>query len=282
MLIKVLKQKDFPALLQEIHDPPRSLYVRGKIPQTKQYIAVVGPRKCSRYAREVVRYLISRLEGYDVTIVSGLALGIDAEAHAEALKAGLPTLAVLGSGIADEFIYPRSNFGLAQEILKSGGALISEYNNEQAHPHYFIARNRIISGLCQNILVAEAPKKSGALITADYALSQNRDVLTFPSKILETSGYGTNQLLKDGAYLITEADDLITKLDFSKKDQKEIPCKFSTVEKSILTALSCESLSLDNLCDKLDLSPEILLSNLTNLELLGKVRNLGNQNYIKV
>src|SRR3989344_5616066 len=166
--LKLLSPKDFPPLLREIPDAPKKLYVRGKLPSfNSAWLAVVGSRACTPYGRQALRYLIEGLRGYPVVIVSGLAYGIDAEAHKAALEAKLPTVAAPGSGLDWNVLYPRANVNLAREILKAGGALLSEFEpNMKATDYTFPQRNRIMAGLSHATLVVEAKEKSGSLITA--------------------------------------------------------------------------------------------------------------------
>src|SRR3989344_4795871 len=178
--LKLLSPKDFPPLLREIPDAPKKLYVRGKLPSfNSAWLAVVGSRACTPYGRQALRYLIEGLRGYPVVIVSGLAYGIDAEAHKAALEAKLPTVAVPGSGLDWNVLYPRANVNLAREILKAGlsgqgGALLSEFEpNLKAADYTFPQRNRIMAGLCKAALVVEAKERSGSLITARLATEYN-------------------------------------------------------------------------------------------------------------
>ncbi|HYU64864.1 MAG TPA: DNA-processing protein DprA, partial [Candidatus Paceibacterota bacterium] len=191
------KDKTYPKLLSQIHQPPKMLYYRGNISlfQTP-CLAVVGTRKLTPYGQEATRFLVHDLIKASCTIVSGLALGIDAAAHTAALEAGGNTIAVLGSGIDDESIYPRTNFNLAHKILNHNGLIVSEYPEGTKAQHFtFPARNRIISGLSRGVVVIEADRESGALITAQFALEQNRDVFAIPGSIFAPRSIGTNSLI---------------------------------------------------------------------------------------
>lgn len=213
MEIRDLPKKDFPALLLEINDPPKSLRIIGGLPQTEKYLAVVGSRKYSDYGRAVCEKLIEGLAGYSITIVSGLALGMDAVAHRAALKAGLPTIGIPGSGLSEKVIYPRTNFFLAQEIVEKGGALMSEFpDDHRPYLYSFPQRNRIMAGMCHATLVVEAELRSGTLITSKYAIEYNRDVFTIPNSIFSKTSEGPHMLLRLGATPITQPMDIITAL----------------------------------------------------------------------
>lgn len=280
--ISLLTTEDeiYPPLLKEIYLPPPLIYFRGQIPKTKIYLAIVGPRRATAYGREVVRYLLANLPAGKVTIVSGLARGIDAEAHFQALKNNLPTIAVLGSGVSDSAIYPRQNLGLAKKILTQKGALISEYPPTRAtKPFHFPARNRLIAGLCQHTIIIEAPLKSGALITAACGLEQNRNVLAVPGSIFSASSFGAHQLIINGAQLVASATDLLENLGLENEQPTSDYSNLNNDEIKIITALQLEPKNFDFLCKQTGLSPNQLLACLTNLEMTGKVRNLGNQTY---
>src|SRR3989344_4788228 len=183
--ISELAKESWPKELLEIPQPPETLYIRGKLPAPEFVrLCVVGSRKYTPYGREACEKLIGELRGHPVCIVSGLALGIDRIAHEAALKAGLPTIAVPGSGLDIEVIYPKSNLGLAKDILKHGGCLLSELPpKEKATTWTFPQRNRIMAGLSRAVLIIEAEQKSGTLITSRLATEYNRDVLTVPGSI---------------------------------------------------------------------------------------------------
>lgn len=210
-----MKLPSLPDLLQEIPDPPKLLYIEGELPpQTDTYLAVVGSRKMSAYGKRVCQQLILGLRGSPIAVVSGLALGIDSVAHESALEAGLKTVAVLPSGLADSAIYPTAHRNLAHRIVKSGGALMSEYEPEEKPRHWtFLERNRIVAGLCHATLVIEAPERSGALVTAKLALEYNRDVFAVPHPIESETGAGTNGLIRRGAVLIRSSADILDSLN---------------------------------------------------------------------
>ncbi len=186
-ILKIPKNHgEYPEILKHIHNPPENLYIRGGLQNGLLPIAIVGSRKMSTYGKQAVEFIVSGLQGFSVSIISGLAFGVDAQAHQSALQHGIHTVAVLGSGIDDQSIYPRANRGLANEILSSGGAIISEYpEGTKALDYHFPNRNRIISGISKCIIIIEADFKSGSLITAKFALEQNRDVFAVPGSIFQ-------------------------------------------------------------------------------------------------
>jgi len=239
--IKKLERKDWPPLLAEINDPPEQLYFVGQVPDySRKFLCVVGSRKYTNYGREAVEYLIRELRDYPVTIVSGLALGIDSIAHRAALENNLPTIAIPGSGLHPQALHPQTHVMLAEEIVERGGTLISEMEPEQkasllmhdtAAKKVFFSfprRNRIMAGACHAILVVEAETKSGTLITSRLATEYNREVLTIPGSIFSPHSDGPHMLLRLGATLVRNADDIlealnIGKLDFNKPTPNPLP-----------------------------------------------------------
>lgn len=200
--------------LNEIPHPPQNMRIRGRSPdisdQTMRRLCIVGPRKYTDYGHEICERLISGLAGYPVTIVSGLAFGIDSIAHEIALDVGLQTIAVPGSGLNDDAIYPASHFSLAMKIIECGGCLVSEFPDHfRATKWAFPQRNRIMVGLSHAALIIEAQEKSGTMITARMAVDYNRDLLAVPGSVLNENSVGTNRLLRDGASVIRDSEDLI-------------------------------------------------------------------------
>lgn len=219
MEIRNLEKKDFPPLLNEINDPPKSLRIVGELPKTEKYLAVVGSRKYSEYGKAICEKLIEGLSGYSITIVSGLALGIDSIAHRSALKAGLKTIAIPGSGLSEKVLYPSSHRNLAKEIVESGGCLLSEFaDNIPGYPSNFPERNRIIAGMSHATLVIEAELKSGTLITSKLATEYNRDVYTVPNSIFSKTSEGPHMLLRLGATPITSSEDIVSALGLKVHD----------------------------------------------------------------
>ncbi|MCK5285982.1 MAG: DNA-processing protein DprA [Candidatus Pacebacteria bacterium] len=282
--IKKLQKEDWPENILEMADLPKQLHYRGQKPDWGSiFLTVVGSRKYSQYGKEVCQKLIEGLKGYDITIVSGLALGIDAIAHKTALENNLKTIAFPGSGLDENFIYPKSNFALAKGILKAGGTLLSEYEHKQeATPWTFPQRNRIMAGLSRATLVIEATEKSGTLITARLALEYNREVCAVPTSIFSFYGKGSNKLLHQGATPITSSQDLLQVLGFDLENQEaQLKIKFddcSKEEKLILENLK-EPKSRDELIQNLKMpvnQVNILLSSMEIkgliLESLGKIQ----------
>ncbi|MEQ1499890.1 MAG: DNA-processing protein DprA [Parcubacteria group bacterium] len=254
MQIRDLPKKDFPPLLKEITDPPKSLRIVGNLPKTEKYLAVVGSRKYSEYGKNVCERLIEGLRGHSITIVSGLALGMDAIAHRAGLKAGLGGVGVPGSGLDERVLYPTTNRNLAKEIVENGGALISEFPDDfRPHLYSFPQRNRIIAGMCHATLIIEAELKSGTLITSKYATEYNRDVFTVPNSIFSKTSEGPHMLLRLGATPITQSSDIVSALGltphenlFEKRDYSEC----SSDEHEVIKLLS-EPMSRDEIIRRL-------------------------------
>ncbi|MDD3531035.1 MAG: DNA-processing protein DprA [Candidatus Pacebacteria bacterium] len=206
MEIRELEREEWPAQLREIPQQPKQLWLRGALPpKGHKLLTVVGSRAMTRYGQEACEKLIAGLAGYPISIVSGLALGVDTCAHKAALAAGLHTLVLPGSGLGDDVLYPRSNRGFAKEILEKGGGMLSEYPPDEAsRAHYFPARNRLMVGLADAVLVIEAGNKSGTLITARLASEYNRDLLCIPHRIGDPHAFGPHLFIRLGAALVTE------------------------------------------------------------------------------
>ena len=203
------EDNEYPKILKNIYDPPVSLYIKGnKEILNNDSIAIIGCRDCTQYGKNVAQELAYNIAMKKINIVSGLAKGIDGIAHKGAILSGGKTIAVLGNGL--DTIYPTENIPLAKEILKTGGAIISEYPlGERPQKQNFPERNRIVSGMSKGIIVAEAKEKSGTLITVDFALEQGRDVFVVPGNITSETSIGTNELIKQGAKLITSYKDVL-------------------------------------------------------------------------
>lgn len=202
-----INEREYPQVLKEIYDPPISLYVKGNIEKlNNKNIGIVGCRECTTYGKKSAEYFAYNLSKQNINIVSGLAKGIDSYAHLGSLNNG-NTIAVLGNGL--DIIYPKENLELANEIIKRGGTIISEYPcGTKPDKMKFPARNRIISGISSGIIVIEAKEKSGTLITVDFALEQGRDVFVVPGNINSINSVGTNDLIKQGARLVTTYEDI--------------------------------------------------------------------------
>jgi DNA processing protein len=284
--IKIITQKDddYPKILLQIYDPPVALFVRGTLKKEEPSIAVVGSRKNTVYGKQVVDEIVGELSRNGITIISGLALGIDALAHKTTLQNNGRTIAVLGGGIDNRTIAPRYNAFMAKEIIEKGGAVISEYPPETQPTRFtFPQRNRIIAGLALGTLVIEAGEKSGTLITAQCALDSNRDVFAVPNNIFHPSAKGTNNLLKFGAKIVTSANDILETLNISEFTRQVVAREIipdSPTEAKILLYLSKEPIHIDVITQKSTLQSHIVSSTLTLMEMKGKVKNLGGMNYV--
>ena len=278
-----LQDKNYPAILKEIHNPPKELYIKGEIiNQDKVAIGVVGTRKYTQYGKQACLDIAGKLARLGITIVSGLAKGIDTWAHQAALEQGGRTIAVLGSGLDKKSFYPSSNYSLSEKICQQG-AMISEYPPGTRGTQFtFPQRNRIISGLSLGVVVIEAPEESGALITAALALEQNREVFAIPGSIYEKNTQGTNQLIKMGAKLVTDVEDILDELNLSHLltiEKKKIKPK-NKEEEIILSILSAQPIHIDEIIKNSELPASTVNSVLMILELKKAVRNLGRGNYI--
>lgn len=285
--IITLADENYPYFLKQIYDPPIVLFIKGSLNNfnREKSLAVVGSRKASHYIKEVLRKMISGLKGQDITIVSGMAVGVDTCAHQAALDYGLNTIAVIGSGFDN--IYPEKNKDLYKNIINSGGAVISEYvPSQKAAPWTFPRRNRIISGLSQGTLVGEAGLKSGALITAKLCLDQNRELMCIPGMVTNPNTEGTYKLIKEGAAVITKAEDIFNQLNWEimtgfNAENKNIEPEFLGNEQKIFRLLDLEPKSFDTILEETKISIDELMMALTSLELEGVIRQLPGQQFVK-
>ncbi len=280
----ISKDPAYPARLKEIYDYPPVLYVRGTlIPEDEWCVAVVGTRKPTVYGREVAEELSTDLARNHITVVSGLARGIDSVAHHATLNAGGRTLAIFACGL--DIVYPGENARLAREIMEHG-ALISEYHlGVKPRPDHFPRRNRIMSGLSLGVLVIEAGESSGALITAHDANEQNREVFAVPGSILSPNSIGTNRLIQRGeAKLVTQCSDILEELNLTMATQqlemKEILPATDT-ETSLLAHLSMEPKHIDEICRESRLPVSEVSGTMAMMELKGMVKQVGNMNFIR-
>ena len=208
------EDKNYTKLLKEIKNPPEVLYYKGEFATNENYFAIVGTRRCSTYGKEIALEIAGQLSEAGLTIVSGLAPGIDTFCHQAVVERKGKTIAVLGTGIDDQSIYPKSNIKLAKKILETGGCLISEYPPGTPGTQFtFPQRNRIISGLSLGVLVVEAKEKSGALITAQWAKKQGRKIFAVPGPIHSLNSKGCHYLIKQGAKLVENANDILRELN---------------------------------------------------------------------
>jgi DNA processing protein len=273
---------DYPRLLLQTSAPPPVLYVKGGLRAEDAWaVAVVGTRRASTYGREVTRRLAGALARNGITVVSGLARGIDSVAHRAALEAGGRTIAVFGCGI--DQIYPAEHRKLAAQIA-ANGALVSDYPlGTRPEGRNFPPRNRIISGLSLGVLVTNAGKSSGALITAEFAAEQGRDVFAVPGSILTQGSIGTNRLIQDGAKLVTGAEDILEELNLmmvAEQTQARQVLPEDETESALLNHLSAEPTHVDELQQQVDLPISQVTSTLALMELKGMVRQVGGMKYV--
>lgn len=272
----------YPKLLKEIPDPPKEIFFKGNIKIDSPCVAVVGTRRCSDYGKQAALEIAARLSEAGIIIVSGLAPGIDTFSHQAVVERKGKTIAVLGTGIDENSLYPKENIKLAEKIIDLDGCLISEYPpGTPGNRFTFPQRNRIISGLSLGTLVIEAKEKSGALITANFAFSQKRKVFAVPGSIYSLNSRGPHNLIKRGAKLIDKANDILTELNLTNlKDSFTNEINSPNPEEDlILKTLEQESLYLDKIIEKTKLSPSDVAGIITLLEIKGKVRNLGGNVY---
>lgn len=261
----------YPPLLAAIHDPPASLWFRGDVDLallSRTAVAVVGARACSGYGRAVARTLARELAGAGAVVVSGLARGIDGEAHRGALEADGPTVAVLGCGIDRD--YPAAHADLARRITAAGGVIVSEYEaGVEPAPWRFPARNRIIAGLCAATVVVEARTRSGALITADFALEEGREVLAVPGEITSALSAGTNALLRLGAVPVTSPEDVLEAIGLERVHGLAEPPRGPAA--TVLDAVGAGPATIDEIARRSGLDAGLVAAALVELELASLV-----------
>jgi DNA processing protein len=288
--ISVIDRNDaaYPADLGTVYDPPYVLFIKGTLPIAGQLcVGVVGARRATQYGM-IATYLLTReLSHAGTCIVSGLALGIDAAAHAATLESGGKTIAVLAGGINAHSVYPRTNAGLAARIVAAGGCLLSEQPpGTQPQKYHFPLRNRIIAGLSRAVVIIEAGKTSGSLATASYALQEGREVFAVPGPITSDLSYGTNDLLRQGAHIATSADDILSFYDIAKPlsgtANKEASHGYTDVENKILSQLGAEPVHIDFVTLQSQLDTPTASSTLLILEMKGAVKDVGNKMYIRL
>lgn len=267
-----LPRAKFPPLLREIPDAPKKLYVHGELPKERAYLTVVGSRAMSPYGKQACEHIIRGLAGYPIAIISGLAYGVDAHAHETALEAGLPTIAVPGSGLDWNVLYPRAHVSLAKRILESGGALLSEFEPGQGAADYtFPQRNRIMAGLSKATLVIEAKERSGSLITARLATEYNRELLVVPGSIFSDASRGTHQFLKLGATPVTSAEDVLRALGLEPNEKSsDNYSDLSDAERKIFDLIA-SPLSRDELIEALEISISEANIMLSTMEIKGLI-----------
>ena len=272
----------YPSRLKEIYDCPPLIYVRGTlIPEDEWAIAVVGTRRASVYGRQVTEEIVTDLVRNKITIVSGLAKGIDSIAHRTALEAGGRTIAVAGCGL--DMVYPSDHVALARQIMEHG-SLISEFPlGTRPKAEHFPQRNRIMSGISLGVLVIEAGEKSGALLTAHLAVEQNRDVFAIPGSLFSPASKGTNRLIQEGAKLVRNCIDILEELNLTILPQQLEMKEFvptTDIESQLLIHLSKEATHIDDLCHHSGLPIAVVSSTLAMLELKGIAKQMGAMNYV--
>ncbi len=273
----------YPTYLREIPNPPPLLYYQGELREQDQWaVAVVGTRRLTSYGRQITQDLVAGLVQNNITIVSGLARGIDAIAHKTAVELGGRTLAVLGSGL--DCIYPAENRTLAQEMTQGQGAIISEYGlGVQPEAKNFPPRNRIISGLSLGVIIIEAGERSGALITTNFALEQNREVFAVPGNINSPVSRGPNKLIQEGAKLVMRVEDVLEELNLhmvAERTAVQMVLPETAEEIALYTQLSAQPVHIDELSRTTGLPSALVSSTLTLMELKGMVQQVGGMNYI--
>ncbi|MBU0706952.1 DNA-processing protein DprA [Patescibacteria group bacterium] len=276
-----ISDQHYPILLKEIYNPPPILYYRGKLMNIDTVLAIVGTRKPSSFGTRITHDLVSQIAQKQVVIASGLAYGIDSLAHQATLEVNGCTWAVLGSGLNN--IYPSANRKLAQNIIESGGAIISEYPpNMQPLRQNFPARNRLISGLARGTLVIEAPRRSGALITAYFALEQNREIFAVPNDVYQINAKGTNNLIKKGARVVTSVDDVLElfSIDGHVTTRSESILPDNQEEEAIINSLESGPQTVDQIIEKCKLDISTINSSLSLMEIAGKIKQIEPQTYI--
>lgn len=250
--ICVQGQKDYPQRLEHLGNPPFALYYIGKLPDQSPGAAIVGARRCSEYGYYMAGKIAEALAGSAVSVISGLAEGIDAAGHSGAVRAGGRTYAVLGCGV--DVCYPKKNRELYEQICQEGGILSEFPPGTTPRPGYFPVRNRIISGLADIVIVVEAKKRSGSLITADYALEQGKDVYALPGRVTDALSYGCNHLIDQGAGVILSVENLLEQLHLEKISEEKIPKNpklcLAKEESMVYSCLSVETKSIEQIAEE--------------------------------
>lgn len=286
IMVSYIKEDSYPELLRNIYDPPPILYYWGdlKIDWNKS-LSVIGSRHPSSYGQRVVKKIIAEINNSGLNIISGLAIGIDSLAHEESLLNNLKTIAVLGSGLGQEVIHPKSNRLLVRKIIENQGLIMSEFSPQTPPwPQNFPQRNRIIAGLSNKTLVIEAGEKSGSLITSKLALEEGRDVLTIVGDIFNLNSKGTNELAKNGAIIVNQAEDILNLFNI---DSKKLPQKSTTkiktenkIEEKIIELLKKEKKNIEEIIAELQENISEILTAINSLEIKGYIKDLGGKNYV--
>ncbi len=275
-----IKDKSYPESLKKILDAPKILYYRGNFIKDEFCFAVVGTRRPSPYGQQATLQITRELAESGLTIVSGMAPGIDTFSHRACVESNKRTVAVLGTGLDEKSIYPRQNLELSREIIKNGGCLISELPLGTHGSNFtFPKRNRIISGLSLGVLIVEAKEKSGSLITVNYAKQYRKKIFAIPGQIFSSNAKGPNKLIKNGARLVENANDILEELNFTPQKIKKEIFDENKEENLILMALKEEPIYIDKIIEKTKLNANIVATTLALMEISGKIRNLGGNIY---
>ncbi|MBQ9983174.1 MAG: DNA-processing protein DprA [Lachnospiraceae bacterium] len=276
-----IEAMDFPSCLKVIPDPPIGLFYRGEMPsEEKKTIAIIGSRDCTRYGSEMARFFGRELARVGFQVVSGLARGIDGMAHEGALEVGGYTIGVLGCGV--DVVYPVENYELFMQMEKTGGILSESMPGQQPYSGLFPQRNRLISGLADGILVVEAMEKSGTFITVDQGLEQGKEIFALPGRIVDEKSRGCNNLIKLGAHMVTEVQDILEVLHFESKDMRSLfeitqgkaflhKNLLAPNEKIVYSCLRVEPQYLDRIIQKAQIAPQEVCMALNHLTVLGGV-----------
>jgi DNA processing protein len=281
--IMTLADTEYPSTLRQLYDPPPFLFFKGEITEAdNRAVAMVGSRNATDYGRTTAARIAGDLSRHGITVVSGMALGIDSTSHRSALEAGGRTIAVLGSGI--DVIYPSPNKKLYHEISGQGAVISEFFPGTDPSPGHFPRRNRVIAGLSQAVIVVEAGEKSGALLTADLALAHDKRLFAVPGNLSSKMSSGTNDLIKSGANVLTSIDDIFSVLPVLKNDyiapRKRAGDDLTTGENLVFESLSERPKQLDTLVRECRLSVSDAASYLLSLELRGLVRQLSGKRFI--
>lgn len=281
-----MDSKIYPKKLLNIPNPPKKLHIIGNLPdEDKKTVSIVGARFCSDYGNTIAKSTAKNLSIYGVQVVSGLALGIDTASHIGALEASKPTFAVLGCGV--DICYPTYNQNVYEKIIENNGGIISEYEeNTPPLPYQFPQRNRIISGLSDIVIVVEGKMTSGSMITCDYALAQGKTVFAVPGRVGDSLSNGTNNLIKQGAYIMTSIDDILSYLGLVcdgilPKETIDIE-KLDYYEKIIYDSMSNNAMHIDEIVEKTKLPVQKVMNTLMSLELCGLIESTILNYYKKV
>ncbi|WP_346878622.1 MULTISPECIES: DNA-processing protein DprA [unclassified Clostridium] len=276
---------DYPISLLQYEDVPFGIFYKGNISMVneKKNISIVGSRKCTRYGIDVTNSMVEQLSPYEINIVSGMAKGIDSVAHRAAIKNNINTIAVLGSGI--DVIYPKENYRLYHEILENSGCIISEFPlGTPPLSRNFPMRNRIISGMCELLVVTEGGEKSGTLITVGAALEQGKNIIVVPGSIFSSESKGTNKLIKDGAYVYTDIEDVLNLLNISRVsiDNKNITTVKSKLEERIYQVIDDNPIHIDKIIKLVDVDINRLYKLLFELQVKEEILCLSGNFYVRI